>query len=305
MTQRDNILQELRELQSLLANASAQNIYRVPAGYFEGLADQVLRRIKALEAMDASEELGHLSSLLNNNSKGILYTVPAGYFEGLTEQVLRRIKALETDNATEELDHLSPLLSGISKEMPYAVPQGYFENMTETSVDLMKAGDENAAEELATLSPLLSGLKKEMPYSVPQDYFQNLGETKNTEIAKPQTKVISISITKQKWFRYAAAAMVIGFVAITGFLLINRNTSGNSEPAVIVKKMMKNVSPEEIEQFVETVDEGSQAMAQIDINKSNEIKELIKDIPDEEIQKFLEETQINATEENGDDLFMN
>ena len=43
-------MNELADLGSALANHDPQNIYAVPAGYFEGLADQILNRIKALEA---------------------------------------------------------------------------------------------------------------------------------------------------------------------------------------------------------------------------------------------------------------
>jgi len=55
MTQRDNILQELSELQSSLLNAGTQNVYRVPGGYFDNLAEQVLNRIRALDTENAAE----------------------------------------------------------------------------------------------------------------------------------------------------------------------------------------------------------------------------------------------------------
>ena len=67
MTQKDNILQELKELKSFLVNLSLQNVYSVPAGYFDGLAVQVMKRIKTLEAIDAKEDLNHLSPLLNKH----------------------------------------------------------------------------------------------------------------------------------------------------------------------------------------------------------------------------------------------
>ena len=50
MNQSSNILQELKELQSSLADKALGNTYAVPEGYFEGLAREVLNRIKALEA---------------------------------------------------------------------------------------------------------------------------------------------------------------------------------------------------------------------------------------------------------------
>ena len=68
MTQKDHILQELKELNSSLVNLSQQNVYSVPVGYFDGLAAQVMKRIKALEAINAKEELNHLSPLLNSIS---------------------------------------------------------------------------------------------------------------------------------------------------------------------------------------------------------------------------------------------
>ena len=60
MAQNSNILQELTELKSTLAEFDSQNAYTVPEGYFEGLADQVLNRIKALEINALGEVLGSI-----------------------------------------------------------------------------------------------------------------------------------------------------------------------------------------------------------------------------------------------------
>ena len=116
MTQKDHILQELKELNSSLVNLSQQNVYSVPVGYFDRLAVQVMKRIKALEAIDAKEELGLLSPLLADN---ILHTVR---------------ESNDYQTAEEELESISPLLSGLKKDNPYTVPAGYFENTTEKIV---------------------------------------------------------------------------------------------------------------------------------------------------------------------------
>ncbi|MBL7741292.1 MAG: hypothetical protein JNK14_18860 [Chitinophagaceae bacterium] len=306
MAQRDNILQELKELQSMLADAVVQNIYQVPAGYFEQLAEQVIRRIKALEAAGTAEELRYLTSVFTGNTKDSVYILPEGYFEGLAEQVLRRIKALESKDAVEELSHLSPLLSSISKDTPYAVPGGYFQKL-ETEAGVVKDTDENAAEELETLSPLLSGLKKEMPYSVPQGYFDSLGKAGNEGAVKPAAKIVSISITKQKWFRYAAAAVVISFVAFSGLLIFKKPGSASTTEKPFAGIIdMKKISQEEIDQFVNLIDEESPVVVVTDIKKeTEEIKELIKDISEEELQQFLETTEASVADENSDDLFLN
>ena len=131
MTQKDNILQELRELKSILANAELQNIYSVPEGYFDGLAAQVLNRIKAMEAATSVEELSFLSPMLANVTKQLPYSVPPGYFEGLAGKAIQSVQeSNDYQTAKEELETLSPLLSGLQKQMPYAVPQGYFETLS-------------------------------------------------------------------------------------------------------------------------------------------------------------------------------
>jgi hypothetical protein len=112
MTQKDNILQELKELKSSLTLAAQQNAYTVPAGYFEGLVAQVLNRIKAMEAADASEELAYLSPMLKGLSKDMPYSVPAGYFEGLAEKAIAGQQTVQ-----EELESISPLLGGFKKKI--------------------------------------------------------------------------------------------------------------------------------------------------------------------------------------------
>ncbi len=132
MTHKDNILRELNELKSMLATVNPQNVYTVPVGYFDGLAVQVLNRIKALEAKNAAEEISYLSPSLNNISRQMPYAVPTGYFEGLTGKLMELVREKnDSQTAKEELEILSPLLSGLKKTMPYTVPQGYFESLAE------------------------------------------------------------------------------------------------------------------------------------------------------------------------------
>ena len=262
MKQNSNILQELKELGSSLAGLAAQNIYSVPDGYFEGLAGQVLNRIKAMEAANAAEELGYLSPILSNVSKKLPYTVPTGYFEGLEEKLMQTVR-----NSSDY---------------------------------------QTATEELETLSPLLSGLKKEMPYSVPQGYFETLAADINTQANETETKVVSIS--SRKWFRYAAAAMVVGVIATLSFMLINQDkVTADKDSYAWVKKNIKKVSTEKIEEFIQLTGE-DKSIASID-TKIEDVKELIKDVPDNEIQSLLNDTEllddVNSDENISDDAIMN
>ena len=139
MTNRNTILNELTNLGSTLGDYSARNLYVVPDGYFEGLANQILNRIKALEASDAKEELAYLSHLLSDASKETPYTAPHGYFQNLSENLLRKISEhADYQTSKEEIESLSPLLSKLKNKNPYSVPGGYFE-MQETRAEKKEA----------------------------------------------------------------------------------------------------------------------------------------------------------------------
>ena len=124
MTQRANILQELNEIGSTLANASPQNVYLAPVGYFDGFADQMLNYVRSIESNDESS-----SVILNTISKDDLYSIPAGYFDGLEERLMQSVReSADYQTSAEELESISPLLSRLKKENLYNVPQGYFED---------------------------------------------------------------------------------------------------------------------------------------------------------------------------------
>ena len=251
MTQRNNILQELNELNSQLVNAGTENIYAVPAGYFDGLIARVMSRIKAMEATNATDELGHLSPVLSRLSKQTPYTVPAGYFEGLSEKMMQSVR--------ESSDY------------------------------------QTVAEETESISPLLAGLKKDMPFAVPQGYFENLTGSIATKENKQEAKVISL--TNRKWFRYAAAAVVVSVIATIGFVLIKKEkVTPNEDSYAWVKKNIKKVSTENLEEFIQLADaEKSVASAEV---KTQEVKELIKDVPEDEIQSLLNDVKILEEEDS-------
>lgn len=285
MAQKEYILQELNELKSTLASCANLHTYTVPAGYFEGLIEQVMRRIKALDAATAADELDQLSVLLASLSRQMPYSVPAGYFEGLAEQVLRRIRAMEAVSVDEELNALSPLLAGLSKKMPYNIPAGYFEGPGTNHITTEQA---SPAEELATLSPLLSGMKKEMPYSVPAGYFESLADN----IVKKETKVIAI--TSRKWFRYAAAAVVTGVIATLAFIRFSNNEIKSTDSiAKIEKKInkdLKKMSEQDLNDFLQFNAAGLDGTENVKSGNVDEAKELLKDVSESEMKTFLEET---------------
>ena len=248
------------------------------------------------------QELSGLESTLVNVTPQNVYTVPDGYFEGLANLVLNRIKAMEAGNASEELTYLSPMLNAVSRQMPYSVPADYFEGLENKMMQSVRESSDyqTAKEELETISPLLSGLKKEIPYSVPQGYFESLGEETN----KPAAKVVSI--TGRKWFRYAAAAVIMGAVALAGLIYLNSTNRVDpvDQPYAWVKKNIKKVDKAEVDAFVKLADEEFSTQESLAVGpvKPEEIKDLMKDVSDKEIQDFLNET---PDTDAGDDAMTN
>jgi hypothetical protein len=303
MTQKDIILKELLELKSELAAINRQNIFQVPAGYFDGLAAEILKKVRLLDLGKGPEKFDFLSPLAADLSKQMTYSTPAGYFDNLPEQLLKRIKASEADNATDELASLSPLLSKISKQAPYAVPAGYFDTVEKKLEQIIiRDNGQTAEEELENISPLLRGLKKQTTYSIPEGYFENLQLPVVNENTDTTKKVISI--TSRKWFRYAAAALVIGFVATIGFLLLNKpkGIDPTDKSFAWVQKNMKKVSTDDINEFVELASAETPDAAKT--GAKDEINNLLKDVSDKEIQDFLNDTQ-TAESETDDDLILN
>ena len=261
MAQNSNILQELAELKSTLAELNPHSTYEVPTGYFEGLADQVLNRIKALEATSLQDELRHLSPLLSQLSKGMPYAVPEGYFEGLEFQVVsgafERTGAPAGQSVQEELESISPMLSGIVKQMPFSVPQGYFENLAPVRSDIVT---------------------REIP-------------------ARTVTKVVSI--TRRNRFRFAAAAMIAGILVLSGLFYfgvgVNKNSFARYEKKL--DKEIKTTSDKELADFVQQFTIAGLNGEEHVANSKVDAKDFLKDVPESELKEFLQDTSDPEVEE--------
>lgn len=248
-------------------------------------------------------ELNSLESSLANYPIQNTYSVPEGYFEGLAAEVLNRIKAMQTSDAKEELALLSPLLSSVPKINPYRVPDNYFENLSNA---LHYATDETVSsqtsdEEIESLSPLLSDLKNRTTYAVPAGYFDSL----YAKTEKKKAKVVAFG--QSKWYRLAAAAIVIGIVTIGGIFYFNpAQVDPNKNPDKwISKNVSKKVSEEKIDEFVALSEEND--IKNNDESESiqvAEVKELLKDVSDKEIEDFLNDA-VALESNDGTDIFLN
>jgi hypothetical protein len=250
---------------------------------------------------DILNELKELESSLSEFSLVNAYHVPDGYFEGFAAGMLSRVKAMDSMDAREELSLLSPLVNDINRNMPFAIPADYFNGLENKIMEGILASESD--EDLETLSPLLSGLKKNNPYTVPDNYFEGLVNIAKNKEPRKEAKVISISA--RKWFRVAAAAVVISFITVGAFLFTRKDTLSPVDKSYAwVKKSLNQVSTNDLDQFIDVSDDQSPVIASVTPGK--EAKELVNNLSDEQIQNFLDdvkETDLGA--DSGDDILLN
>jgi hypothetical protein len=285
-----NILSELQAISPEVARIGRQLPYEVPAGYFEGLAAQVMQRIR--------EEEAALPPVLQQAGTNP-YSVPAGYFDQLAGNILARVKASDNGlTAQEELSMLSPLLSKLDKKMPFQAPAGYFSDLSDNVVSGVQAID-FVNEELENLSPLMTGLKNKQVYEAPAGYFEALPGQVMDRVKKMNepAKVISIGFGR-KLMRYAVAAALIGIVAIGAWWFVGgKPGSGSIDEIGLASKEVDKLSTEELQSYLDEVPVAVPADL-LAANTKPEIEEsdmsdMLQDVSDEEIQKYLDQNLLS------------
>jgi len=219
---RSNILNELNEFSPLIAGIQKVNVFTVPNGYFERLAEGILMGVK--------EETGEVLNSITNPS---LMQVPHNYFESLADNILNKIKG-------EEAGELSPMLNSIKNTNVFAVPQGYFESLADNILNKIKG------EETAELSPMLYSIKNKNVFTVPQGYFESLA-AKILDTVKPhQAKVVTMQRRTTTILKYALAAVFTGIMALGVYKFTGVGKPGQANlPGYVADGMkIKNVDEE-------------------------------------------------------------
>ena len=152
---------------------------------------------------DILYELRDISPLLAEIPRINIQSVPFGYFHKLEERIC--INSILMQNETKEyFKHKKP-----------GVPSGYFENLSDSILSKIKNDHNTESEEVY---PLLESLKNKHVFKVPDGYFDDLSNQiiAGTRI-KEEAKVISIG--RNKWWKYAAAAIIAGILLISGLFI--------------------------------------------------------------------------------------
>lgn len=221
------------------------------------------------------DELRELNSTLPFE-KTQPYSVPDGYFDNLATAVLTKIK---TQEASEELSELSPLLASIPRRTPFTVPDNYFQQNTRKLSGIV-------AED--TVPDILATTDKKMPYQVPEGYFDTLPQQILAKVNRPKAKVISL--TRSRFMRYAAAAIITGAIALGSITYFNKKNTVDltRQPHEWIAKKLKNVSNQDLEEFIETTEPlTSQHTLAKNGTSGKEVRKLLQDIPTSELDAFL------------------
>ena len=234
-----DIIQELSDLESSLADINLQNIYSVPKGYFDGFAGQVISLIRK------DENPAWLSSLPKESP----YWVPAEYFEGLEERIMQAIQNHpDYQTSKEELQSISPLLNSLNKRPVYSVPDGYFENF-------------------------------------------------KSEAEQEKSGARVISTAGRKWYRYAAAAVVAGIIALAG-LMIYKNNHGKDGVDKTIARFEKEVKKiddvKQTENLIDFMDAGlneKELASNRKKIKTDDVQKLLQDVSTDELKDFNEQSK--------------
>lgn len=108
---------------------TTQNAFSVPDGYFEGLSNSILDKIRASENNEVLDEMSQLSSTIAGIGNANVFTVAPTYFGELDSTILQSIYASECNEVIDEMTKLSPTVAAIGNKNVYTAPQGYFDGL--------------------------------------------------------------------------------------------------------------------------------------------------------------------------------
>lgn len=226
-----------------------------------------------------AKELREICPLVAKISKTNVYSAPPAYFNNLSQEIIEQI------NPIKERAYNFPSAA------PFSIPEDYFKNLS--GVILQKVITEykqvnEVIEEMERISPLLNTISKKHVYSIPPGFFNKI-QIPAAEIKKKKSKVVSIN-NWSRFLRLSAAAVITSFLAIgvytiTGKDFINSRRNNNASNEV------KNLSKEEIVNFLKTSSSGENVTSTSKNKSKNEnaIRSSLKEISDKEIEQYLKE----------------
>ena len=223
------IYNELKELNSPLADISNVNVYKAPAGYFASLSSVILQAVHDRNGLDELD------------IPVLEMKVPEGYFDGLADSIMDKIKSVEI---SEVKATYPAFLDGTRENNVYKIPADYFEGLPAAIMTKINAVDGSRLEEFPSF---LAPLQDKQVFTVPAGYFDGLAEEILSKIPKQEAKVINLKY-RSSIFRYAIAAGITGILGLSLFSNFDNKTrrenilpsSGNTITALAADILKNN-----------------------------------------------------------------
>lgn len=228
-----------------------------------------------MKKINKTEELLDVSPSIVQMERSNIYTVSSSYFESLPAEIIKKIRLEQ-----EPVYRFSPAT-------PYRVPDNYFDNLPHSVLKRVKSKthyNSEVEEEIDQVAPLLNLVSKEPVYKVPAGYFESV-QIRAKESKKTERKLVSFRTTK-KIFKFLAAAIITGILAVGAFRLTEKDSTG--QKTVNTNTEVKNLTEDEIIEYLKTnsIDDISPTLQKI---KENDVKSSLSEMSDSEIRQYLKE----------------
>lgn len=182
---------------------------------------------------DILNELKTISPFLANLEKVNVFKVPDNYFDDLDKKISTLL-----------------FLHQDEKNPSQRVPEGYFDSLSDRILSkIKKEASETATEEIKEISPALHYLKEEQVFTIPENYFDNLSNRILDKIHPKKAKVISIK-SSQKWWKYTAAAVIAGVLAISSLQIFNQKTGKEKIAASYIQVAQQYKTPQKLDEGI-------------------------------------------------------
>jgi hypothetical protein len=182
---------------------------------------------------DILNELKTISPFLANLEKVNVFKVPDNYFDDLDKKISTLL-----------------FLHQDEKNSSQRVPEGYFDSLSDRILSkIKKEASETATEEIKEISPALHYLKEEQVFTIPENYFDNLSNRILDKIHPKKAKVISIK-SSQKWWKYTAAAVISGVLAISSLQIFNQKTGKEKIAASYIQVAQQYKTPQKLDEGI-------------------------------------------------------
>lgn len=196
---------ELNSVSPLLAGLQRHTLFSVPAGYFDGLPDRIMQKIRLLEDKKdtAADELVDIAPLLHAMARRNVYAVPEGYFEQAIVQPPARVVLMQRPRKWMRYAAAAVLTGAIGTGIFFASrkePVSDYEKYTKLDVssaidklsdtELVNYLDKNERltgstdQTMAVASEELPDLSKHISLYSDEELKQYLDENKDLELVK-------------------------------------------------------------------------------------------------------------------------